>query len=315
MEYMKRKPWLAGLLSLICPGLGQIYCGQMIAGVLLFFIFPFWKLSYAILTNLDFLPHKFSLLIIFMCFVPFIGLSICVHAILLAKKTKDSSLKKYQNVYVYIVLFIFLSGAYKITGKLSEIYFAEAFRIPAGAMEPTLKIGDNIIVNKIYHLMDRNPKRGEMVVFRYPINPSTIYIKRIEGIPGDTLEIRKGTVLINGQPVSKVIQTDRYILDDIEDADSMNLYKEITGDVSHYTLYYSPNLKEQEDFAPITIPPNNFFVMGDNRDKSSDSRVWRFVPRENILGKPLFIWWSTDKNQAGWRGFPFVRWNRIGKTL
>jgi len=206
-------------------------------------------------------------------------------------------------------------------------FVIEAFKIPSGSMIPTLKIGDHIFVNKfIYGLripytkirffQFRTPKRGEVIVFIFPNDNSKDYIKRVVGTPGDTLEMKQGTLFINGEPVSKVVQAERAILKDIENQEALNLYKETTGQTTHYTLYYTPSYKEPEDFGPITIPPNKLFVMGDNRDNSSDSRAWRFVPMENIKGKALFVWLSLNTEHTfSFLRLPTIRWKRFGKII
>lgn len=192
-------------------------------------------------------------------------------------------------------------------------------------MVPTLKIGDHIFVNKfIYGLripftkirffQFRTPHRGEIIVFNFPIDESKDYIKRVVGIPGDTLEIKQQMLHINGQPVEKMIETDRSILSDIEEAEQFELYREKTGDRKHFTQY--ERNEGFQDYGPITVPPNKLFVMGDNRNRSSDSRSWRFVPMENLKGRALVVWLSLDsKNRYPVLGLPSIRWERFGKLI
>ncbi|MDR0476505.1 MAG: signal peptidase I [Desulfobulbaceae bacterium] len=176
----------------------------------------------------------------------------------------------------------------------------QAFKIPSGSMLPTLQIGDHLFVNRfIYGLRlpftgkllvpISEPKRGDVVVFRFPKDPSTDYIKRVVGLPGDTVEIRDKLVYINGA--------------------------QATDPHAHFTDGMIPDIARgpRDEFGPVQVPKGSFFVMGDNRDNSYDSRFWGFVPEENILGKAFIIYWSWDLQQSlasldRWRS---IRWNRI----
>ena len=196
-------------------------------------------------------------------------------------------------------------------------FVVEAFKIPSGSMIPTLTIGDHLLVNKFVYgpripftdmriFRWKEPKRGDIIVFKYPENEDKNFIKRIVGLPGDKVEIRNGVLLINDRPVR---------IEEIADATSddgllgtSQQYVEHLGSVSHRMQY----LHDQSDnnFGPITVPPEKVFVMGDNRDNSQDSRVWGFVQFNKILGKALIIYWSWDGNNGRW-----LRWERIGSLI
>ncbi len=190
-------------------------------------------------------------------------------------------------------------------------FLVEPFKIPSSSMVPTLLVGDFILVNKFAYgirlpvankkvVEIGNPKRGDVMVFRYPEDPSLDYIKRVVGLPGDRVEYRNKRLTINGQPVPER-QIDDYL--SRERMQFSRRFVETLGGVQHEILL--------EDDAPAavlptratagncnynsaglvcTVPPGHYFVMGDNRDNSSDSRVWGFVPDENIVGKAFFIW-------------------------
>lgn len=139
-------------------------------------------------------------------------------------------------------------------------FIVQAFFIPSGSMQPTLKPGDRIFVNKfIYHFQD--PKRFDIIVFEYPVDPHKKFIKRIIGLPGDTVKIVEGTVYVNGEPLKE-----------------------------DYTLNQG-----YSNYHKIKVPPKNYFVLGDNRNNSEDSRFWGFVPRKNIVGKALFRFWPITR--------------------
>lgn len=140
-------------------------------------------------------------------------------------------------------------------------FLIQPFYIPSGSMEPTLQVGDKIIVNKLTNRF-KEPERGQIVVFKYPYDTSQDFVKRIIGLPGETIEIRDSQVYINGQPLE-------------ED--------------------YLPEGLVYPDFAPVTIPEDSYFVLGDNRDNSQDSRMWGPLPRNLMIGNVLAIYWPLDR--------------------
>jgi signal peptidase I len=197
---------------------------------------------------------------------------------------------------------------------LLRSFLFEPFKIPSGSMVPTLLVGDLILVSKFHYgirlpvinkkILDNNPvKRGDVMVFRYPADPRLDYIKRVVGLPGDEVAYINQKLSINGQPVVEVGQGEHY------DDDSMSyapMYLEKLGDVEHKirvdvrrAAYYGPDPKnfpmaENCRYSPegvmCKVPPGHYFMMGDNRDNSQDSRYWGFVPDENIVGKAFFVW-------------------------
>jgi len=143
--------------------------------------------------------------------------------------------------------------------------------------------------------------------FEYPRDPSKDYIKRVIGVPGDIIEVRDKRVILNGTPLELELVTDRSILEDLEpkyDLERISLYKETIGDVTHHVLWI--NDRYGRDYEPKLVPRDSYFVMGDNRDDSQDSRTWGYVPRQKLLGKAGFIWFSFDKQH-----FPFLRFSRF----
>jgi signal peptidase I len=200
-------------------------------------------------------------------------------------------------------------------------FVVEAFKIPSGSMIPTLDIGDHLLVNKFIYgprlpftdiriFTWKEPKRGEIIVFKYPENETKNFIKRVIGLPGDKLEIKKGILFINDQPVPVVAQG---AFREKEQGDASSYYEkpkvfeEQLGSVKHNLQY----LRDQSgyDFGPKLVPADSVFVMGDNRDNSQDSRVWGFVKFEKILGRALIIYWSWDGDDR------WVRWERIGSLI
>ena len=143
-----------------------------------------------------------------------------------------------------------------------RLFLFEPFVIPSASMEPTLVPGDRVMVNKlVYRLTD--PAPGDIIVFRYPRDPRTIYIKRLIAVGGQTVELRHGQLFVDGHRV-------------IED-------------------YLPENPGGGGDFGPVRVPPDTYFVMGDNRDNSQDSRVWGPVPKENLVGKAQLLYWPPGR--------------------
>ena len=176
----------------------------------------------------------------------------------------------------------------------------QAFVIPTGSMEDTLLIGDHLLVDNLayapagpvskYILPYRDIKRGDIIVFRYPVDISQNYVKRVIGVPGDHIRLENKTVVLNGKPlVEPYVQHIRKGLDEYADnfpADEPRF--------THIDQRAQDMLAHHVVNGEVVVPEGSYFAMGDNRDNSADSRYWGFVPRENIIGKPLVIFWSYD---------------------
>ena len=206
-------------------------------------------------------------------------------------------------------------------------FLVEPFKIPSGSMIPTLLVGDFILVNKYTYgiripVIDRKvidisePKRGEVMVFRYPNDPSVDYIKRVVGLPGDTVIYRDKHLFVNGAEASQepdgkysyvegglnFMQLNRmkenldgHIHDILINPDQPNVHLEGVRDFPH-----RENCTYSEHEFSCVVPPGNYFMMGDNRDGSSDGRYWGFVPERNIVGRAFLIWWNfSDLKRIG----------------
>ena len=172
----------------------------------------------------------------------------------------------------------------------------QAFKIPSGSMEDTLVIGDHLLANKFLYgiripftktrmLKIRNPIRGDVVVFEYPVDRSKDFIKRVIGVPGDEITEREKQVFVNGVPYHNP--------------------HEVHKDAQILPAELSP----RDNFGPVRVPAHSYFVMGDNRDRSYDSRFWGFVKDSDLAGKAFIIYWSWDSNSLR------VRWDRIGQLI
>jgi signal peptidase I len=198
---------------------------------------------------------------------------------------KPSALREYAEALVMaVVLALFI-----------RTFVVQAFKIPSGSMLPTLQIGDHLLVNKFLYgiripivgkriLALREPERDDVIVFIYPQDPSKDFIKRVKGLPGETIEIRNKVLYVNGEAV-----------------EDPNAYYEKTTE----RLARAP----RDDFGPFVVPEGTVFVMGDNRDHSHDSRFWGTVPIDDILGKAFVLYWSWDSKEFR------PRWGRLGMLI
>ncbi len=200
---------------------------------------------------------------------------------------------------------------------LLRSFLAEPFRIPSGSMLPTLQVGDFILVNKFSYglrlplfgikVLDiGEPERGDVVVFRFPKDPSVDYIKRIVGLPGDTIRYQNKTVYINGQPAEQKSEGIYTGMGDEIDISGASLRSERLGKIEHKILIQTSRRFSEGEFV---VPEGHYFVMGDNRDNSNDSRFWGTVPEENFVGKAFMVWLSWDAATSS------VKWDRIGMTI
>ncbi len=202
-------------------------------------------------------------------------------------------------------------------------FVMEPFRIPSASMMPTLLIGDFILVNKYDYgirlpvlnkkiIENKTPQRGDIIVFRYPEDPRIPFIKRVVGVPGDKVAYFDKTLYING--VADIHKYNGVYKDDGpgRDMDGWQLLTTTTGDVQHEILI---NPQRPSQVVEKIVPKGHYFVLGDNRDNSKDSRYWGFVPDENLMGRAFYIWmnWSNDRfwNIPSWD----VEWDRIGTSL
>ena len=215
---------------------------------------------------------------------------------------------EYPKSFFPVILIVFLLRSFLV----------EPFKIPSGSMVPTLVVGDFILVNKFAYgirlpLINKKvvdigaPKRGDVMVFRYPEDPSLDYIKRVIGLPGDRIAYTNKRLFINGveqprKPAPDYLHQERirYSKQFLETVGGVEHSILIDEDVPAAIPFTRPfpfreNCNYNNEGVTCTIPPGNYFMMGDNRDNSADSRVWGFVPDENIVGKAFFIWFNFSE--------------------
>jgi len=208
----------------------------------------------------------------------------------LAAETRDPGRKSVFREYAEAIIIALILALFIRT------FVVQAFKIPSGSMEPTLLVGDHLLVSKFIYGI-RNPLSGEVwvslgeperydvVVFKYPQKPSQDYIKRVIGLPGETVEIRDKTVYIDGQVM--------------EDPQAVFLDDEI----------YPASRQPRDNFGPVTVGPDQLFVLGDNRDNSHDGRFWGMVETRALKGKAFVLYWSWDSENTS------LRWSRLGQRI
>ncbi|MDA8125289.1 MAG: signal peptidase I [Deltaproteobacteria bacterium] len=287
MTEKDRNPWLAGILTLLAVGLGHFYSGQAKRGFFLFFIGQGILLVAAlpVIYYYPTIPVLISTVLLGFAFFFY-----CIFdAVRLSKRERYGfTLKRYNKWYVYLGYFILATFVFQpIVSSSIKILLIQAYKIPAGSLEPTILMGDQILARKLL-AVKQGINRGDMVIFPFPEDTSKDFIKRVVALGGETIEIVNKKVFINGNLVKEpyVVHTDHQIIQK-----------------------NSTQSMQRDNFGPVTVPKNAVFVMGDNRDQSYDSRFWGFVEKSAIKGKAYTIYWSWDKENYK------VRWNRIGKKV
>lgn len=305
-----RRPWVAAVLSLIQPGLGHLYVGRPglalippLVGSLLFALLYLGAL---------YVPRAPFNVVLPLLLLLLIWLAIPIHAVLVAKHTGRAYVfRPYNRWYVY-------AGFYGVLGLLVSPamlgfvrgHVIQAFRIPSGAMEPTIQIGDLLYVVK-WPAEQRRPRQGRIVVFDAVDEPGLKVVKRIVAMPGDTLLMRAGTLFRNGRPLEEPYAVH---LDPRRSEDAVHRAKMKAWQARYLVSTdagYAPDL---QTWGPLVVPPDSFFGLGDNRDASYDSRYYGFIPFANIIGRPSVVYFSVERGIQG----PFlqrVRWGRIGQKL
>lgn len=216
-------------------------------------------------------------------------------------------------------------------------FLFEPFRIPSGSMYPTLEVGDYLFVSKYTYgysrysfpagiipfkgrIWDDMPKRGDIVVFKFPVDNKTDFIKRVIGLPGDTIEVKRGRLYINDKMVEREEVGDYTVDEFVIRPENYTEYTETLPEgFKHNILEVSDYEPQVDNTTKVTVPEGHIFVMGDNRDRSDDSRVSvGFVPVENLVGKARFLFFSHNDKGAWYKPWTWpkmIRWSKIFNTL
>lgn len=267
------RSWLANLLV---PGAGYLYVGRPQYAVKLL-AFMFGSLFFICWTRLILVPWSFYLLGAILVLVPI--LIAPLHAAIIARRVRKAPVRHFNRLWIYVA---YVAALYALFAVLSQNRAAllgyEPFRIPSSSMAPTIEKGDFILANS-WAYRQAAPQRGDLVVLHRGQAADAHYLKRIVAIPGDTVAIKSGQLLINGDGV-----TETYL---------------------HPPRQVRPYGRE---FPPTELGPDQYFLLGDNRDNSADSRMWGPLRRDQIEAKAVYIWFSGSESDG-------IRWRRFPKLL
>jgi signal peptidase I len=214
-------------------------------------------------------------------------------------KTKSKTREYIESILIAVIIALFVRSV-----------FIQAYKIPSGSMEPTLLIGDHLLVNRLSYVVkipyifgDKviytlgKPKRGDIIVFRYPENIDVDFIKRVIATEGDTIEIKDKVIYING----------------VKTTDSWGHYDNQPPEPRNPFIKKMFGRHVKDNFGPYKVPKDAVFAMGDNRDNSADSRFWGPVMKEHLVGKALILYFSWNSNTTD--PFEWIRWSRIGQLI
>ncbi len=295
-----RAPWVAVALSLFAPGLGQIYCGEIVRGLVLFLA----SLTFLPLVVLAALLPPATPLLVALLLSGLTVLGAYLYAVLAAYRSAGKLREHYQtreyNRPLVYVLFLLVGVLYSVGGAWYLPHVFEAFYLPTGSMVPTFLVGDHVLADKLAYRKGL-PQRGDVVIFRVPRKPGQTWIKRVIGLPGDAVEVKGGEVLING----KRLERDRVPASSysgIAGIPEGQVFVESNAG-SRYSILIGK--EKNPDFPKATVPEGSLFLLGDHRDLSLDSRdpEMGFVPLGHILGNVPYIYYPA----GSWDRFGAVR--------
>jgi signal peptidase I len=294
-----RRPWVAVILTLLLPGLGHLYAGAPQRGLFVYLLSLLVGLAAAAAftvlsaTTVPFVLVTVSEILAAVLFVTLVARD----AVLRARRAGPSYvLRRYNRWYVYTALFLvvaFLLDPLYVRRFHSLI---QAWQIPNASMEPTLFAGDYILARPLHHA----PARGQLVIL---LRPGGAWVKRVVGTPGDTLAMEAGVLSVNGHRVFEPYASHAHERSDF-DAEFLWQRRFLSGNVDTSTYHPTTTF-----WGPIVVPAGDYFVLGDNRPESADSRYWGFVAGDSVVQRPTVVYFSRDRQTHS------VRWSRIGIRL
>ncbi len=304
----RRSPVLAAILSLLTIGLGQVYCGRLVRGLVFMTLVAAVTPAYFLILTRQTLPTTAALVTVLIVY----GVTWLVPAIdalwIACRTRRDYPLKEYNRLTVYLLLWAINAGSamgYALHARSRHI---EAFRVPTASMYPTFVPNDRFLANKtVYESAD--PQRGDLVIFKSPTQRRQNWVKRVIALAGDTVEIREGRVLVNDDPLAREAVPDWSLASIATDHPGGPLkgqiidgivHEEHNGGKSYRILHSKANGHVPADFPITTVPAHHCFVLGDHRDHSHDSRHHGSIPLATIIGRADYLY------------CPAKDWSRLG---
>jgi signal peptidase I len=297
---IKRRRWyLAALLSLLCPGLGQLYNTQLrralvIGGIVAAANVALLVLLARMATSFHMMTAMAAVLIIV------VGISLygIVDAIIGARRLKNVEMRRFNRVWVYLAIVVVWFALNEISPHTAA---GASYNIPSGSNIPTLLVGDHLMAEKGYYSRNE-PQRGDVAIFKLPSDPKIDYIKRVVGLPGDTIQMIGGRLYINGAPVARERVEDETVARGATTLRIPHYIETLPGGHRYRIREERGDDGALDNTPPYLVPADHYFVLGDNRDNSQDSRVLSevgFVPRANFRDRPTYIYWSRDHSRIG----------------
>jgi signal peptidase I len=289
-----RRSWLAALLAFLAPGAGQLYNGEPRAAI--------WWFAAFVVLNLGFffgLPNfhaglpSLGLLVALSVACLVLQVAAAVHAFIHARRAAPAALAPFQRGWLYAVMLIALPTVNIAAAPPLSI---KSYYTPSGSNVPTLLVGDRFFV-ELGAYRDHPPRRGDMAVFRLPTNNRVDYVKRIVGLPGDTVQMRDGVLYLNGEAVPRQ-PLDDYQLRSEGSVTTLHQYVETLPEGSSYRIVKAGDHGPLDNTQIFTVPPAHYFALGDNRDNSLDSRVqaqFGYVPEANLIGRAYVVYWPPAR--------------------
>lgn len=317
----RRMPWRAALLGAVTTGLGQLYAGRPFRAIILHLLSG--CVGIICLAGFFIPCQPWNIIVPLACFL-LILLFVLADAIRCAAKTpRDYRLRAFNRWYIYLLCVALAGLEGNVTKALITTGFVQAFKIPTQSMAPTLVVGDRLLVDKFTFasptgalarlLPCRKPRRGDLVIFNLALadgvtQPGEKFVKRVIGVQGDRVRIVHRQVAVNGRPLDEpYVRHEPAFADELRPGDDFP-----PGDPADPVAATSPWSAEMGSVVKdgeLIVPPGKYFVLGDNREQSWDSRFWGFVPQNDIIGKPDLIYFSWDAKAH------HVQWGRIGEIL